>query len=196
MDGQHSLKNLYFTKEPRNRWNCKLEAKARELSNNCAPSAEQLKEDLGKNVFSGFVPEVDSPIPIKKRERKYDFISKSIDEWLLPTENYAIEGDVHYNESLYSKSNLYTFANMAYDKIYEVGCNYEECPSGGTIAASLVCIYNTKVPDYAPLYEVGDKNPDFAGCNKDDNVCQHLKLPNATCDDLLCVLPNVVSSFL
>ncbi|KAK6050384.1 hypothetical protein COOONC_12111 [Cooperia oncophora] len=28
------------------------------------------------------------------------------------------------------------------------------------------------------------------------SVCQHLNLPKATCDDLLCKLPNVVSSFL
>ncbi|KAK6052191.1 SCP-like protein [Cooperia oncophora] len=160
------------------RWNCDLEAEARKLTTRL-----------------GTVPEVDDPRPIKKRERKYDFISKSIDEWLLPTESYPIDG-VKYNVSLYGSSNLYTFANMAYDKIYEVGCNYEECPNGNDIRASLICIYNKKVPDYAPLYEVGDKDPDQAGCNKDDNVCQHLNLPKATCDDLLCKLPNVVSSFL
>ncbi|KAK6051119.1 SCP-like protein [Cooperia oncophora] len=164
------------------RWNCTLEAKARKRTQDCAHSDKQMKK-FGKNVYYGPVPEVTSTKPIDLRKRKYDFISKSIDEWLLPTENYPIQGDVSYKESLYGDSKLYTFANLAYDKIYEVGCNYEECGTG-------------KVPDHAPLYQVGDKDPDHAGCNKDNTVCQFLGKPEATCDDLLCKLPNVVSSFL
>ncbi|KAK6048432.1 hypothetical protein COOONC_14063 [Cooperia oncophora] len=99
---------------------------------------------FGKNVYYGPVPEVTSTKPIDLRKRKYDFISKSIDEWLLPTENYPIQGDVSYKESLYGDSKLYTFANLAYDKIYEVGCNYEECGTGSNIHASLICVYNKK----------------------------------------------------
>ncbi|KAK6043065.1 SCP-like protein [Cooperia oncophora] len=177
------------------RWNCTLEAKARELTKNCAHSKDQL-QDQGKNVYHDIVPEPVTENPSELRMRKYNFISAAIDDWLMPTETYPIEGDVRYKESLYSDSNLYTFANMAYDKIYEVGCNYEECPKGDETQASLICIYNTKVPDHTQLYQVGSKDPDHAGCNKDKTVCQFLGKANATCDDLLCKLPNVVSSFL
>ncbi|KAK6040881.1 hypothetical protein COOONC_21614 [Cooperia oncophora] len=199
------------------RWNCTLEAKARELTKNCAHSRVQLP-NFGKNVYNDTVPEAVTGNPSEIRMRKYNFISAAIDDWLMPSDQYPIEDDVSYNESLYSDSNLYTFANVSYlfvparhfcpsepvqsifrwpmIRYYEVGCNYEECQRKDEIEASLICIYNTVVPDHARLYEVGSKDPDTAGCNKDSTVCQHLRKANATCDDLLCKLPNVVSSFL
>ncbi|KAK6043061.1 hypothetical protein COOONC_19434 [Cooperia oncophora] len=76
------------------------------------------------------VPEPVTENPSELRMRKYNFISAAIDDWLMPSDRYPIEGDVDTKR-------------MAYDKIYEVGCNYEECPKGDETQASLICIYNT-----------------------------------------------------
>ncbi|KAK6043062.1 hypothetical protein COOONC_19433 [Cooperia oncophora] len=74
--------------------------------------------------------------------RKYNFISAAIDDWLLPTDYYPMNDDVSFNESLYSNSSLYTFANMAYDNLPSRW--HMRCAQTDKTRALLICIYKQK----------------------------------------------------
>ncbi|PIO55914.1 hypothetical protein TELCIR_22695 [Teladorsagia circumcincta] len=106
-------------------------------------------------------------------------------QWTMPGEYYEM------NQRVFDDDRLYTFANMAYQDIYEVGCNYEQCvdENNDVVDAAVACIYNKKVPEGATLYELGDTN----GCENTPDVCT---VPNAKCEGLLCEVPRDTPSFL
>ncbi|KAK6010951.1 hypothetical protein OSTOST_01741 [Ostertagia ostertagi] len=115
--------------------------------------------------------------------RKYELIEFAMKQWALPAEIYGFR-NVEYDDS-----RLYTFANMVYSKIYELGCDYKQCSDwyGRVEGVVLFCVYNTEVPKGAKLYEVGTGE----GC--DDSNC--VLVPNSVCLDLLCDAPRDSSSF-
>ncbi|KAK6038090.1 SCP-like protein [Cooperia oncophora] len=119
-------KNLF-----RMRWNCTLEKQARDLIKNCPANVTGAPEK-GMNLYHHALTGTTD------KYAKYQFISDAVDYWLLPTDTYALGPNATFTDE-----NLYTFANMAYQKIYEVGCHYEQCGSGGSVTASAWCIYNT-----------------------------------------------------
>ncbi|KAK6050154.1 SCP-like protein [Cooperia oncophora] len=163
------------------RWNCALEEQARKLTENCPDKVTGVPEQ-GRNFYHGAVTDT--------RKGKFQFLSDAVDEWLAPTDTYALGADATFDDS-----NLYSFANMVYEKIYEIGCTFEQCGSGSAAKASLLCIYNTKVPLNTKLYEIGSTNQTIAGCAWDDKVCEHLQIKeSAECDDLLCKLPYKVQN--
>ncbi|KAK6051531.1 hypothetical protein COOONC_10964, partial [Cooperia oncophora] len=166
------------------RWNCALEQKARKRTQGC-PATLGGGPKKGWNFYYNTLAASD-------KQAKYQFLSDAVDAWLAPTDNYALGPNATFTDK-----RLYSFANMVYEKIYEVGCNYEQCESGGLTKASLMCIYNTNVPLYTKLYEIGSTNQTIAGCAWNNAVCKHLQLPNpepAICDDLLCKLPYKVQN--
>ncbi|KAK6039924.1 SCP-like protein [Cooperia oncophora] len=181
-DGFHPpAKNLF-----KMRWNCTLERRARQQAVGC-PKTVQGAPKNGKNIYHGRLTE-DSKIG------KYNFLSDAVDEWLKLSDKRPMGGNATFIDP-----QLYSFANMVYQKIYEVGCHYEQCGSGSRANATLLCIYNTKVPMRAKLYEIGVRdnsaNHTNAGCARDDRVCQHLRTPRpepVECDNLLCKLPYKV----
>ncbi|KAK6029815.1 SCP-like protein [Ostertagia ostertagi] len=115
------------------RWNCELEEKALEMTKNCSHSISE-KLDLGQNVYYAYDGDY------VYDAGKHKVINDAMYQWTMPGEYYAM------NQQVFDDNRLYTFANMAYQDIYEVGCNYEQCvdENNFVIEASVMCIYNKK----------------------------------------------------
>ncbi|KAK6051139.1 SCP-like protein [Cooperia oncophora] len=105
------------------------------------------------------------------KQGKYNFLSDAVDEWLFLSDVLPMGPNATFNDT-----RMYSFANMAYQEIYEVGCHYEQCESGSSAEASVLCIYNTEVPLNVQLYEIGSWNQTIAGCAWNDTVCEFIKL--------------------
>ncbi|KAK6045316.1 SCP-like protein, partial [Cooperia oncophora] len=79
------------------RWNCALEEEARKLTENCPDKVTGVPEQ-GRNFYHGAVTDT--------RKGKFQFLSDAVDEWLAPTDTYALGADATFDDS-----NLYSFAN-------------------------------------------------------------------------------------
>ncbi|PIO73088.1 SCP-like protein [Teladorsagia circumcincta] len=158
-------KNLY-----KMRWNCDLEEKAMALTKNCSHSVNE-KLLLGQNAYYAYDGDY------VYEAGKHKVIKDAMYQWTMPAEYYD-------TKRAYKDYRVYTYANMAYQDIYEVGCNYEQCvdENNFVIEASVVCVYNKLVPKGAILYQKGDGT----GCEKTPKVC---KVKGSTCGGLLCELP-------
>ncbi|KAK6058169.1 hypothetical protein COOONC_04266 [Cooperia oncophora] len=106
--------------------------------------------------------------------RKFELMEFAARQWALPVEIYGL------SSLKYDDPRLYTFANMIYSGIYQVGCDYKQCSDwyGRAEGVVFVCVYNAEVPKGAKLYEVGMGE----GCEPSDCVLT----PNSVCLDLLC----------
>ncbi|KAK6030990.1 hypothetical protein OSTOST_02859 [Ostertagia ostertagi] len=100
----------------------------------------------------------------------------------LPAQYYFMK------DARYESSRLYTFANMAHQEIFELGCNYEQCRDdfGGIGEAVFTCVYNKKAPKKTDLYQKGDKT----GCASGAKVKDVCKMKDSKCGGLLCELPR------
>ncbi|KAK6010046.1 hypothetical protein OSTOST_24964 [Ostertagia ostertagi] len=81
---------------------------------------------------------------------KDKLIERAVTSWTLPGEYYRVI-------RLQAAEEYTTYSNMVYQDIYEVGCNYIECPDENQLIseAVLMCIYNNVVPTGATLYKKG-----------------------------------------
>ncbi|KAK6047913.1 SCP-like protein [Cooperia oncophora] len=125
------------------RWNCTLEKEARQLDQRLVLTSYQACQKM-EGIFSS------------TKQGKYNFLSDAVDFWLYESDRLPMGPNATFNDT-----RMYPFANMAYQMIYEVGCHYEQC---GSTKASVLCIYNTRVPLNVQLYEIGSWNQTIAGC--------------------------------
>ncbi|VDO95387.1 unnamed protein product [Heligmosomoides polygyrus] len=116
---------------------------------------------------------------------KMELIKFAMEQWALPAQHYGVSRNNKYKDE-----RLYTFANMAYAGIREVGCHFEQCNDGyGFVKdAVFVCVYGAEVPTNALLYEKGTE----PGCTASD--CSLIE--NSTCLGLLCDAPHDPTSML
>ncbi|KAK6032235.1 hypothetical protein OSTOST_01589, partial [Ostertagia ostertagi] len=159
------------------KWSCKLEEHALELTKNCTHSVDESLK-FGQNIYFYYDGDY---IYVTGKDK---LIERAVTSWTLPGEYYRVI-------RLQAAEEYTTYSNMVYQDIYEVGCNYIECPDENQLIseAVLMCIYNNVVPTGATLYKKGDGS----GCTQDPKVCERL-MPGATCGGVLCELPNQKSA--
>ncbi|PIO72572.1 hypothetical protein TELCIR_05495 [Teladorsagia circumcincta] len=164
--------SLYLKK-----WSCALEEKAVKATHDCSHYNVN-KENHGQNIYYTN----DGEYVQKKGMNKV--IYDAMYQWTMPAEYYNTKIEKPqfkaFNVTKYRNTAMLTFVNMAFEKNYEIGCNYEQCfdRKGNVTEAVVMCFYSKILTGGTDIYAIGDGK----GCEYNPELC----LQPRFCNGLLC----------
>ncbi|KAK6031397.1 hypothetical protein OSTOST_02452, partial [Ostertagia ostertagi] len=160
------------------RWSCALEGRAVRATQDCSryyDAAANLAQNIYYTTDGKYV----------QKEGMNRVIYDAMYQWTMPAEYYSQKIEVPkfrpFNVTKYRNTAILTFANMANENIYEIGCNYEQCfdRNGNVTEAVFFCFYNKIITGAIDIYVIGDGR----GCEYDPQLCA-----SGSCKGLLCRL--------